>query len=310
MKLSNQKVAIVSLADKNYFHLLEDLINSINRFQQSKDLKICILDAGMSQEQLKKIENKVFKIKKAEWDIKVSENRIKNREWLKSQVCRPFLPNYFPEFDKIIWIDCDAWLNSWFAIEYLINASSKNKIAICSMSDRHTGRVLRVKWLFRNVGIIKSQNIKHGLASGYNVKDSQHIGTEPHLNVGVFAMDTNSEIWKTWQDNLKVSLQKGRIFGSEQVALNYSIYINKCEAELIPYTCNWIPLSSVDITYWNEEKNTFVEKYYPHHEIGIMHLAGGVFVNGKDMRYNKNIKKKIRTTSGKMIEKSFRYTLD
>lgn len=301
----DKNIAIVSLSDSNYFHLLEDLINSINRFEQSKTLKICILDAGMTQDQIKKIEKKVYIIKKAKWDIEVSNLRIKNREWLKSQICRPFLPEYFPEFEKLIWIDCDAWVNSWLAIEHLVNGSKEKKIAMCSMSDRHTGRVLRVKWLYRSVGIIKSQNLKHSLSSGFNVKDCQYIATEPHLNVGVFALDRDSSIWKVWQKNLRTALKKGRIFGSEQIALNYSIYIDKCEVELLPYYCNWIPIHLM--TSWDERKNIFVEKYYPHNEIGIIHLAGGIKVNGKDMRYDKNIKVQIKTLSGNIIEKSFRY---
>jgi len=301
----DKNIAIVSLSDSNYFHLLEDLINSINRFEQSKNVKICILDAGMTQDQIKKIEKKVYIIKKAKWDIEVSNLRIKNREWLKSQICRPFLPEYFPEFEKLIWIDCDAWVNSWLAIEHLVNGSKEKKIAMCSMSDRHTGRVLRVKWLYRSVGIIKSQNLKHSLSSGFNVKDCQYIATEPHLNVGVFALDRDSSIWKVWQKNLRTALKKGRIFGSEQIALNYSIYIDKCEVELLPYYCNWIPNHLM--TNWDERKNIFVEKYYPHNEIGIIHLAGGIKVNGKDMRYDKNIKMQIKTLSGNIIEKSFRY---
>ena len=308
MKLSNQKIAIVSLADENYFHLLEDLINSIKSFNQSKDLSICILDAGLSEEQKKKITGKVYSIKKAKWDIEVDQKKIRNREWLKSQVCRPFLPNYFPEFDKIIWIDCDAWINSWVAIEHLINGSKDNKIAMCNMSDRHTGRVLRVNWLFRSLGIIKSQNLKHGLSSGYGVKESQFMGTEPHLNVGVFALNSQSPIWNIWQKNLKVSLKKGRIFGSEQIALNYSVYIDKCEIELLPYYCNWIPFNNT--TYWDEDRKLFVERYYPHNEIGIMHLAGGVFIDGKDMRYDRNLKTKVKTITGNIKDKSFRYSID
>ena len=305
MKLYDNKTAIVSLADSNYFHLLEDLIDSINRFQESKNISICILDAGLSNEQIKKIENKVYKIKKANWDIKLSSKKIQNREWLKSQVCRPFLPNYFPEFEKIIWIDCDAWINSWIAIDHLYSASEKNKIAICSMSDRHTGRVLRVKWLFRNLAIIKSQNLKHSLSSGFPIKDCQYIGTEPHLNIGVFALNSKSKIWKIWQSNLEKSLKKGRVFGSEQIAINYSVYINKCEAELLPYYCNFIPNKNGVI--WDEDKKIFLERYYPNNEIGIMHLAGGIFVDHKDMRYDKTIKEEIKTLQGNVSKKSFRF---
>ena len=56
---------------------------------------------------------KVDEIKSAEWDIEVPDNKIKGREWLKSQVSRAFLPKYFPSYEKYLWIDCDAWVNDW-----------------------------------------------------------------------------------------------------------------------------------------------------------------------------------------------------
>ena len=39
--------SIISLADSNYFELVNELIDSINRFEQSKELDICIMDAGL-----------------------------------------------------------------------------------------------------------------------------------------------------------------------------------------------------------------------------------------------------------------------
>ena len=44
---------IVSLADSNYFELLNELIESIKKFDQSKNVAICILDAGLTEEQKK-----------------------------------------------------------------------------------------------------------------------------------------------------------------------------------------------------------------------------------------------------------------
>ena len=49
-----KKNTIVSLADANYFPLLEELINSIKRFKESENVAICILDAGLDKDQKKK----------------------------------------------------------------------------------------------------------------------------------------------------------------------------------------------------------------------------------------------------------------
>ena len=66
-----KKNVIVSLADANYFPLLEELINSIKRFKESENIAICILDAGLTQSQKDELSEDVDEIKSAEWDIEV-----------------------------------------------------------------------------------------------------------------------------------------------------------------------------------------------------------------------------------------------
>ena len=45
---------IISLADSKYYELLDELVDSIKRFKESENTAICILDAGLSDEQKKK----------------------------------------------------------------------------------------------------------------------------------------------------------------------------------------------------------------------------------------------------------------
>ena len=52
---------IVSLADEKYFDLLEELIESIKSFPESKNISICVLDAGLSQNQIYKLKTKFMK---------------------------------------------------------------------------------------------------------------------------------------------------------------------------------------------------------------------------------------------------------
>ena len=46
-----KKNVIVSLADSNYFPLLNELIDSVKRFKEGSEVAICILDAGLSEDQ-------------------------------------------------------------------------------------------------------------------------------------------------------------------------------------------------------------------------------------------------------------------
>ena len=112
-----KKNVIVSLADSNYFPLLNELVDSIKSFEESKKVAVCILDAGLKDDQKKILSEKVDEIKSAEWDIEVPGYKVKGKEWLKSQVSRAFLPKYFPDYEKYLWIDCDAWVNDWECIE-------------------------------------------------------------------------------------------------------------------------------------------------------------------------------------------------
>jgi hypothetical protein len=301
------KTAIVALSDSGYFHLLEELIDSILVFEESKNIDICVLDAGLTEDQISKIKNKVYAIEKARWDIPVSSFKVKGKEWLKSQVSRAFLPNYFPSFDKYIWIDCDAWVQSWFAIELLSKASDNGKLGIVSMSDRHNGRVAKINWFFKNLGFVKSQNYKHAKSSGFSEDISRHIALQPHLNIGVFSLEASSPTWGVWQKNLEKALSKGKIFGSEQVAMNVSVYVDNIPTDVLPFYCNWIPYPASNNTKFDSTTNKFVEGFTPHHEIGIIHLAGGIKVGAEDMRFNKELTIKIPTTNNSFVEKSFRF---
>ena len=100
--------AIVTLADSNYFELLLELIASIKKHKESESVSICVLDVSLSEEQIKILKEKADIIKKAKWDIPVPAYKTLGKEWLKSQVSRAFLPDYFPDFEKYLWIDCDA----------------------------------------------------------------------------------------------------------------------------------------------------------------------------------------------------------
>ena len=60
-----KKNVIVSLADSNYFPLLDELITSIKRFKESSNVAICILDAGLTIEQKETLSTKVDEIKSA-----------------------------------------------------------------------------------------------------------------------------------------------------------------------------------------------------------------------------------------------------
>jgi hypothetical protein len=296
---------IVSLADSNYFELLNELIDSIKKFEQSKNVSICILDAGLTEDQKNKLSEKIDEIKIAEWDIEVSEYKASGKEWLKSQVSRAFLPKYFPGYKKYLWIDCDAWINDWQSVELYFKACENGKLGITQTMGPGYKIVSKVKWIFGKLALIKSQNFKHAINSKIGIDKARKLAFAPHINIGVFSLEHDSSCWKIWQDNLAITLKSGKIFGSEGLAINMSVYVDDIETEFLPLNCNWI--ASNLLPKFDEEKQTFVEPYLPNYNIGIMHLAAGIWKDDKDMRLDKSVEIEIKTLENKTISKSLRF---
>ncbi len=300
-----KKNVIVSLADANYFPLLDELVDSIKRFKQSEDIAICILDAGLKQDQRDSLSKKVDEIKNAEWDIEVPGYKVKGKEWLKSQVSRAFLPKYFPNYEKYLWIDCDAWVNDWSCVELYFKACDDGKLGITQTIGPGYKITSKVNWLFGKLALIKSQNFKHAVKSKISYADARKLAFAPHINIGVFSLEKDSKGWSTWQNNLEKTLKAGNIFGSEGLAINMSVYIDNLETEFLPLNCNWI--TSNLLPKYDQKQSTFVEPYLPNYKIGIMHLAAGIWKDGKDMRVDKTIKIELETLDKNKILKSLRY---
>ena len=198
-----KKNVIVSLADSNYYPLLDELVDSIKRFKESESIAICILDAGLTDDQKQKLQIKVDEIKSAEWDIEVPGYKVKGKEWLKSQVSRAFLPKYFPNYEKFLWIDCDAWVNDWQTIEIFFKACDDNKLGITQTIGPGYKITSKVDWVFGKLAIIKSQNFKHAIKSNISLDKARKLAFAPHINIGVFSLEKNSKSWEIWQNNLK-----------------------------------------------------------------------------------------------------------
>ena len=302
-----KKNVIVSLADANYFELLNELVNSIKSFEKSKDTAICILDAGLTSEQKIMLSKKVDEIKSAEWDIEVPAFKVKGKEWLKSQVSRAFLPKYFPNYEKYLWIDCDAWVNDWASVELYFKACEGGKLGITQTLGPGYKIMSKVNWLFGKIAIIKSQNFKHAVKSKIGLSKARKLAFAPHINIGVFSLEKNSPGWTSWQKNLDQTLKSGNVFGSEGLAINMSVYIDDLETEFLPLNCNWI-VSNL-LPKFDEIKNTFVEPYLPNYKIGIIHLAAGIWDGNKDMRLDKSVKIKIQSIQKNSLSKSLRFGL-
>ena len=299
------KTIIVTFSDSNYFTLLKELLSSIKRFPQSSEVSIGILDGGLDEDQIEYLKRYTDLIKESEWDIKVSKKRIKGREYLKNGVNRAFLPKYFPNFDKYIWLDCDTWVNDWLGIEYLIKGCDNGKLAAIQTIAPGYRDIGRVNWLFNSLALVKTQNFKHAISSGFSKKIAQKIAFAPHINAGVFSLENKSKFWESWRSLLIKAISKGRIFASEQIAMNIAVYYENLDVEFLPPTCNWI----IDhlLPYFDTNKNLFVTPYLPNNSIGIMHLASKIKGDNHKMKNSEETIFDFKTLDNKQVKKNIRF---
>ena len=292
---------IVSSCDSKYFHLLKELFLSIKKTNLFNEYDFAVLDTGMDLNQLNYLKDNKVIIAKARWDVKVPQYKILGRNHLKTQTARAFLPDYFPNFKIYIWLDADRWLNDVDSFLLYEKGAFKNSLAITPQVDRAYYKLASVEWFFNFPKRIKTINYKN-IGKSVSKKLAKKYAFHATLNAGAFAIKSNSLIWDIFQKNVKLASKKGRIFGTDQVALALSVYEDKIPTEFLPSYCNW--MCEFKLPLFDENKKMFIEPYLPHNPIALIHLAGL-----DEIRSNKDMLSSIKTLNGNVIKRSLRFNV-
>jgi len=294
-----KKKIIVSSADFKYFNLLVELHESLESNNLLQEYDFAILDTGLISDQIDYFKQKGALIKKAKWNVSVPSYKIRNRDHLKTQVARAFLPDYFEGYKVYLWLDADTWINDLDTFLLFEKGAMRNKLCITPQIDRAYGKLAKVDWFLGFPTKIRTINYKN-ISKSISTKLGREYSMYPTLNAGAFAINDNSHIWSIFQENIKIAAKKGRIFGTDQVALALSDYIDKIPTEFLPAYTNW--MCEFHLPSFNSLKNKFIEPYLPHHPIGLMHLAGL-----DEIRKNKNILSNIIDLNGNYNFLSLRF---
>ena len=292
------KKTFVSGSDHNYFPMLLEWVHSLRSFDQSHDMDICILDAGLTDEQIEKLKPLVTRIHKPEWPCEIPEHKIRGREYLKSCICRPFINEYFPGYETYFWMDADTWIQNWEGVELFFKGAERKKITLTGQVDRAYPRQIRVKWFGRLPLKIRGfyfSNAKK--AFGFNTAKAlmpYHV-----LLAGAFALHKDSPHWEHWQNLVKKAVKNGKVFTAEQLSLGVMCYLDGLEYEILPGWTHWLCQFK---PHYDVDKKIFVEPFLPHNEIGILHLSGF-----DEMRLDRSQTTDFQTLDGNRINLSYRY---
>lgn len=294
-----RKLAFVSASDSNYYPMLREWVHSIRRFPDGAKADICIMDVGLSEEQVTKLKEIDCKVHKPDWPCDVPKHKVRGREYLKGCVCRPFINQYFPDYDTYIWMDPDTWIQKWEAVETFIQGADKGAITLTGQVDRAYPRQIRIKWL--GTLPLKLRGFYYSNAkSSYGAKTAKELYAYHVLLAGMFALNGDAPHWKRWQELMIEKLNgKGKLFTADQITLGKLCYLENFDKIILPGYMHWLcefkPL-------WDTQKQMFVEPYLPNEEIGVLHISGW-----DDMRKNRSVMTDFETVDGKSITYTYRY---
>lgn len=287
-----KKNVIVTGSDKKYYPFLKNLVNSLINSNSLDICDLCILDVEDNSQYLEELNSKITKKKKANFNLNIL---FKDRQdWFKLLTERPFMKDYFPGYDKYIWMDADT--------EVLSNDGIKNIIDACDDKDLAIAPEINESYVFKSSKFgIKKIFKSYYKISGWSFKNyrkyfSDRIGEDlffkPLFNNGIFCLKSTSKIWDLWKTEYQGALNKAKTsYGikTDQLSLNKIIYENFEKISILDSTNNWLVSRSEKIKRIN---NDFFTPSFPNRKINILHYTQLNFDDNFIIE-EKNIEKKI-----------------
>ena len=287
-----KKNVIVTGCDKKYYPFLKNLVNSLINSNSLEICDLCILDVENESQYLSEIEDKITKKKKANYNLNIF---FKDRQdWFKLLTERPFMKDYFPGYEKYIWMDADTEVLSSDGIVNLINACEDKELASApEISESYVFKNSKfgIKKIFKSFYKISGWSFKN-----YKKYFSNRIGEElffkPLFNNGIFSLKAESKIWDLWKFEYQNALNKAKTsYGikTDQLSLNKVIYENFEKVSILDSTNNWLVSRSEKIIKINKD---FYTPSFPNRKINIIHYTQLSFDDNFIVK-DKNIEKKI-----------------
>lgn len=266
----SSKVLIVTGADATYFPLMMELINSIHMHERGKKLPIGIIDAGLTENQIERLYQRNCLIRQFVPSSQKIQHAIKSREALAVNLGKLWLDKLFPEYELFVFLDADTWVQSWAALELLIGAAAEGGLAIVSTWNRHRDS-FPVHWYWGLIPVFRSFNLKAASRAALPLSIRKKVSRYPDLNAGVYALRRDAPHWERmryWQDRI---LKRGRAFTSDGLSMALACCIDQLPCQRMSSSCNYTLQQQ---PLYDEFARKFVDPFYPHQSIGIMHLTG------------------------------------
>ncbi|MEX1107377.1 MAG: hypothetical protein WEC00_00565 [Dongiaceae bacterium] len=225
---------IVSGADAGYFRYLKRAAESVRAQDPGSNTALVLLDLGLETAQRDELANLADAIVEPGWDYDLPDRDTLPSHW-RAYTARPHLVAHVPGYDLYMWLDADARVQQWDAVEQLFAGAAGSAVAI----------VPEVHPAYRNQNEARDEFetvIRAAFADSFGEEAAVRLYRKPHLNTGAFALRADAPHWQAWSDALGSALigHASRERLAEQCAMNVVVYDEGLPATILEPRCNWI----------------------------------------------------------------------
>jgi len=268
------QTAIVFACDEAYAFLAQGLVLSLaDAGYPNGNAKLFLIDIGCGPQTTAWMTERAVNI--VPFDATLIPEKVMSviSPVQRAQVVRPWLPDLFPGFELLIWLDCDLWLQNAEVIHHITagaNVLPQAVIAAPAISNYH----LRFYLKGGIEGLLTMQRLWY--ASCYDEDFANEISNVMHYSSGVVGMRRSSPVWALWRQEIEqvypvmAARDRRMLHLAEQIALNAVIFRTDQIVRLDPlynFHCNGG--GAVRIANGQVMTNLML----PVREIGVVHLA-------------------------------------
>jgi hypothetical protein len=131
----SRRVLLVTGSDAGYFPLVRNAILSVRDKPQGRQVTLAFFDLGCTDDQRRWLREQVDVIQEPAWEFDFP-GRVQLPAHVRAQLARRFLPRHWPGHDLYLWLDADAWVQDWSAVDLLLRGAERRGLAIVPELDR------------------------------------------------------------------------------------------------------------------------------------------------------------------------------
>jgi hypothetical protein len=264
--------AIVFACDEAYVFLARGLVLSLaDAGYPTGDTKVVLIDIGCGPASLSWMKERGVEVVPFDASLIPPAIMAVIKPVQRAQVVRPWLPALLPQYEHLIWLDCDLWLQNGELIAHLkAGAGIMPDAVMLAPGNSH----YNASFYYALEHLLTMQRI--WFESCYEPDLVKNIASSLHYSSGVFGMRRSSPVWALWAKEVEYLYPAVKerhadlLHLAEQIALNIVVFRTKLLVRLDPlfnFHCN------VGGAMRTSSGRVVTNMMLPSREIGVLHLA-------------------------------------